>query len=82
MVQSKQDAPTLSRMENPEEAKTSHSSQRMVPVIEYHIADQGSPNPLYNAAGLLDVEVYHTVNYIECENHYHGQASNSVSQGE
>lgn len=35
--------------------------------------------PQHDAAGLPDLELYHTVDYSACESHYHGQASNTVN---
>lgn len=46
------------------------------PTQDQYIEDTGSPMPLHNAAGLPDLQVYHSVNYSEGESQYHGQASN------
>lgn len=48
---------------------------------EPYITDQGSPSPQHNAAGLPDLELYHSVNYSTRKSQYHGQAFNATPSG-
>lgn len=51
----------------------------LAPPNRKYLEDKGSPMPTHNAAGLPDLDLYHTVNYSEGISHYHGQASNDIS---